>query len=245
MNLLLIVLGSLAIVTRAQRPLNTTTNLTSVFTGPFFVMPTAQSVPTKLPLGPGGPRNGGAFYSNTNRESTGIRNNNRDRLPPPHSNSHLDIFTPALSSVGGQLQQPAQTNPVPINRLQSVKNIRKNSLNVIRDLVKNGNQTHIHGRKVNNPEKLFSTREEIDKRPSSEGSFVEKVKIMRPEISHTPSTPAYNIDDVDGGEKLGIKCTFEKPCAWTYDTVNVTGSNFEVTTGIQLKEANLTGLYWF
>jgi S-formylglutathione hydrolase FrmB len=58
---------------------------------------------------------------------------------------------------------------------------------------------------------------------------------------HTPSPSPINVDDIDFDEKLGVKCSFEKPCAWTFDQ-NVTGANFEVVTGAMLKDANVTGL---
>lgn len=61
------------------------------------------------------------------------------------------------------------------------------------------------------------------------------------QIQHTPSPPLNLNEDFDQDEKQGIKCSFERPCAWKYDA-NVTGYNFEVKTGLELKEQNLTGI---
>lgn len=246
MNLLraLIVLGSLAIVARTQRPLNTTTNVTSVLTEPFFVKPTSVSSKQQYP-GPEQRGGGGAIYYSSVHETPGIRN--KERTPPQHPNSHLDIFVPPLTVVGGQ--QSAQPAPAPNNRLHKVQKGR-NKFNVLRDLIKNSNSTrtfeHSIGRKVSKPEPYVQTGPTDDSdvsRPSSKGEAIQKIKDLQrlQDNQHTPSPPSHNIDDIDFDEKLGVKCSFEKPCAWTFDT-NVTGTNFEVTSGVSLKESNVTGL---
>lgn len=65
-----------------------------------------------------------------------------------------------------------------------------------------------------------------------------KDQLINRTYMHTPSPPS-NMDDYDFDEKLGVKCTFEKQCSWTYDEVD--GSNFFVTTGANLTLANITG----
>lgn len=244
MNLrVFLLLGSLAIIARAQRPLNTTTNGTSVLTEPFFVKPTSILSKQQYPEQRGG---GGSYYSNVH-DSPGIRN--KERTPPQHPNSHLDIFVPPLNVVGGQ--QSAQPAPAPNNRLHKVQKSRQNKFSMIREMIRNSSSTngidHVIGKKVSQPERQVATgpidESKIESRPSSKGEAIQKIKDMQrvQNNQHTPSPPSYNVDDVDFDEKLGVKCSFEKQCAWTFDT-NVTGPNFEVTTGVNLKDSNITGL---
>lgn len=239
--------GSLAILTRAQRPLNTTTNGTSVLTEPFFVKPTGLGSKQEQTRGGGG----NSFYSSVH-DPTGIRNKER-MMTPPHPNSHLDIFIPPLNVVGGQ-QSAQQLNPGPNTRLHTAHKQRPSKFNVLRELVKTANATQgfDHGilkKKVpSKPEPFVQTSPHDDpdkemKGPSSKGEAIQKIKDLRiaQDNQHTPSPPSYNHDDIDVDEKLGVKCSFEKPCAWTFSK-NVSGSNFEVTTGALLKESNVTGL---
>lgn len=247
MNLLrgIILLGSLAIVTRAQRPLNTTTNGTAVLTDPWFVKPTSvsgkhQYVEQNRMSGSGHHQNG--------HESTGIRNTERIPPPPhPNLNTHLDIFMPPLNVVGGQ--QPAQTIAAPNNRVHKTPKT-KDKVKVLRDWMKNSNATRNfeHGtiRKVMSPQPYLQAGpgEDLDReanRPPAKNEAFQKIKnLQRNYTQHTPPPPVQNHEDVDFDEKLGVKCSFEKPCAWTFDT-NVSGSNFEVMTGVMLKETNVTG----
>lgn len=76
---------------------------------------------------------------------------------------------------------------------------------------------------------------------SAKNALTKVKEVVSEHIQHTPPPPSHNSEDIDQDEKQGIKCTFEKPCAWKYDK-NVTGDNFEVRTGLELKEMNLTGL---
>lgn len=236
-------LGSLAIVSRAQRPLNTTiANATSaVLTEPFFVKPTSISTKQQHPEQRGG---GGAYYSSVH-DAPGIRN--KDRMPATNPNSHLDqVWIPPMNSVG---QQPISA---PNNRLHKVQRTRQNKFSTIREML-NSNVTrqldlNSIGKTVSKPERFEAgPREEGEKdgesRPSSKGESLQKIKELQrsQDNQHTPSPPSYNSDDIDFDEKLGVKCSFEKQCAWTFDT-NVTGPNFEVTTGVALKESNVTGL---
>lgn len=254
MNLLraLILLGSLAIVARAQRPLNTTTNVTSVLTEPFFVKPTSISSKQHYPE----QRGGGGNYFSSSHDSPGIRNKDR-MMQPPHQNSLKENSTLPLNLVG----QSVQLAPVPNNRLHTVQKGRVNKYSMIRDMVKNADSPRqdsrgqgVHhelsiGRKVSKPEPFvqsgpYDNSESKDiSRPFSKGEAIQRIKDMQrtQDNQHTPSPPSYNVDDIDFDEKLGVKCSFEKPCAWTYDTTNVSGSNFEVTTGKNLKETNVTG----
>lgn len=209
--------------------------------------PTSISTKHQYP-GPEQRGGGGATYYSSVHDSTGIRN--KERMPPPHPNSHLDIFIPPLNVVGGQ--QSAQPIPAPNNRLHKVQKGR-NKFTVLRDLMKNPNSTrgfeHSIGKQVSKPEPFMQAGPHDDadskdvSRPSSKGEAIQRIKDLRnlQDNQHTPSPPSYNIDDIDVDEKLGVKCSFEKPCAWTYDT-NVNGTNFEVTTGVLLKESNVTGL---
>lgn len=250
MNLLRVffLLGSIAIIARAQRPLNTTTNGTAVLTEPFFVKPTSILAKQQYPEQRGG---GGSYYSSVH-DSPGIRN--KERTPSQHPNSHLDIFVPPLNVVGGQ--QSAQPAPAPNNRLHKVQKQRVNKFSIIRNLTKNssfgGNDYvidssggHVIGKAVSTPLRQIGNSNgdpKIESRPSSKGEAIQKIKDMQKNEynQHTPSPPSYNVDDIDFDEKLGVKCSFEKQCAWTFDT-NVTGPNFEVTTGVHLKESNVTG----
>jgi hypothetical protein len=257
----LLVFGSLLEATLAQRPLNTTTNLTNVLTEPFFVKPTGISAKQMYVK----QRDGGSssFAGNSNnQEALGIRNKER-LLPPPHQNSHLDIFVPPLNVVDGQQQDPplpAQQGPAANNRLHKVQKQRVNKFSLIRQITtslnnssRGGFEGNNIGRAVSKPERLQtglggvrdpnSDPSDQISRPSSSGHSLTLIKdtIRNQENQHTPSPPPYNADDIDFNEKLGVKCSFEKPCAWTYD-VNVTGPNFEVTTGVNLKESNVTGL---
>lgn len=220
----LILLGSLTVLASAQRPLNITTNVAPVLTEPFFVKPER--------------RDGGGTYQ---PDATGIRN--RERLTPPHSSSHLDMFIPPLNSLGGpQSGQASQAN-------RRLLKPHQNKVGLVLEMMKNPNMTKTFERKtVRRPEAYISTgphdeQEKSSNGPSSEGKSIKALQKMRDDRidQHTPSPPPVNMDDIDVDEKLGVKCSFEKPCAWTFDT-NVTGPNFEVTTGVLLKESNVTGL---
>lgn len=183
-------------------------------------------------------RGGGSLtYYSSVFNSTGIRN--KERMPPPHPNSNVDTF-PSLNFVG-RTQQSAQQIPGPSNRLHNPKP-RQNKLGEVRDLL-NSNFSKVSDRKnVAKPEAYISTFPHEDQKKLSNGDALKALQKLREESNdqHTPSPPKTNVDDVDVDEKTGVKCTFEKPCAWTFDT-NVLGPNFEVATGLQLKEANSTG----
>jgi len=258
-------IGCLFVAARSQRPLNTTTNSTAILTEPFFVKPTSiiAARPHPEQRGVGG---GSLFYGN--HETTGI-NRNRERFPaPPHHNldgtSHLDIFVPPLNGVGGLAMLPAAApNQTPAaNRLHKPNKSRANKFNQLRELSKNGNYSKnggsgyslghgyiTHGKIESKPQPFQDpdpNENPADKeisRPSSNGESLKAIRDMQQRYNnqHTPSPPAYNPDEIDFDEKLGVKCTFEKPCAWTWETINVTGSNFEVTTGNNLTMANITG----
>lgn len=239
--------------TFAQRPLNTTTNLTNVVIEPFFVKPTSITAKQMYVK----PRDGGSsFVSNSNGyDSLGIRNKER-MLPPSHPNSHLDIFVPPLNVGGGQSDdQSTHHIPPANNRLHKPRPQRVNKFAQIKFMTNNANASWaggsgfdsiITGKTVSKPEAHVQSGSE--KQPSvpdnllhPESSFKTiKDQIRIQNNQHTPPPPPNNGDDIDTDEKLGIKCSFEKPCAWTFDQ-NVTGPNFEVTSGLKLKKSNLTG----
>lgn len=244
-------LGSLAILTRAQRPLNTTTNGTAVLLEPFFVKPTSISSPKNSYPGPDQTRisGSGSYYSSIH-DPNGIRNKEGGMLPPLHQNTHLDMFNPPL---GGQPLAP-QVNPAnKVHVRNPPKSGRGKAFNALRDLIKNPNATrnfdgHSIGKKVSKPEPFIDDNthddlklKDVDRRPSSEGKAIQMIKDLRnqQDNQHTPSPPSNSLEDVDSDETMGVKCSFEKPCSWTFD--NVTGSNFKVTTGAALKASNITG----
>lgn len=246
----LTLLAQLIITIRSQRPLNTTTNTTSVLTEPFFVKPTSI---IKF-YHPEQRSNGGGILHQSNQELSGILIKER-KLPPSHPNSHLDIFVPHIN-VGDQTMNSAQSQassaPAANNRLHKVNKIRLGKINQLRELTKNPNITRLasftHGKIASKPlpynqgTNADNGDDLASSGPSSNGNSLNKIKIMQREqynMQHTPSPPPY-IDDIDFDEKLGVKCTFEKPCAWTWDK-NVTGPNFEVITGANLTKNNVTG----
>lgn len=245
---------SLFALVMAQRPLNTTTNLTNVLTEPFFVKPTSISAKQLYVK----QRDGGNLNTH---ESPGIRNNER-LVPLPHPNSHLDMFNPPLNvAAEDDPSQPNVQAPAAPNRLHKVKQQRVNKFSLIRQMTNMNNSMRGNydvgnniGRPVSKPERLQTGNNGLGgvnsdpsdqiSRPSSSGHSLTLIKdtIRNQDNQHTPSPPPNNVDDIDFDEKLGVKCSFEKPCAWTFDTgPNITGPNFEVTTGLSLKESNVTG----
>lgn len=250
-QLLSLLVFTLALIVRAQRPLNTT-NTSSVLIEPFFVKPTSTSTSRYYPE----QRGGGNPYFNTN-DPNGSRRGERI-IPAPNG----DVFVPSLNGIVGdhgssQSQVPAS------NRLHKVNKQRQNkfTINHLYQLAKNPNFTlnqqppyrgEVHGvittKKEARPEKLFSgPNDNLDgevkqKTDWSAGHSIQQVQqqLKSRNNMHTPSPPNAT-DDIDFDEKLGVKCTFEKPCAWSYDT-NVNGTNFEVTTGSNLTNANKTGV---
>ncbi|XP_070504088.1 tyrosine-protein kinase receptor-like [Chironomus tepperi] len=245
---------ALMVTVRSQRPLNTT-NTSSVLLEPFFVKPTSTSTQKYYPEQRGG--GGGNPYFNSNDPLSPRRG---DRLMPQPNG---DVFVPSISGVvadhgNSQSQVPAS------NRLHKVNKQRQSkfTINHLYQLAKNPNFTlnqqslhrgEVHGvittKKEARPEKFFSgPNDNLDGQQkqktewSAGHSFLEvQQQLKNKNHMHTPSPPSYVADDVDFDEKLGVKCTFEKPCAWSYDT-NVNGTNFEVTTGANLTNANITGV---
>jgi hypothetical protein len=222
-----------------QRPLNTTTNLTNVLTEPFFVIPT--NIPQKQMYGKA--RDGA-------HETMGIRNKERNQLTNPHKEK---INLPPLNVAHeDDIHLPSYQSP-PANRLHTVNRSKLSKFAQIKLMnMANANSTRgggldfSIGKKVSKPA-AFQTgpdnqpkNGEGDLNQRSNPLTVIKNTIRNQDNQHTPSPPSYNVDDIDSDEKLGVKCSFEKPCAWTFEQ-NVTGPNFEVMTGVMLKEANVTG----
>lgn len=230
---LLILLASLMIVANAQRPLNTT-NQIAILSEPFFVKPTSTS------------RN-----AIPEMRSAGSK---PDRSYPPDSDyaqvqtSHLGITK--LHKVDRERQKK-------MDQLSSSNGSKKGSFNSLKTMFKDPN-SELNQRVSDN----FSVGIVKTNEPLTPGSYTADrnhsatnldVRIVQPRPAfnvlkdqlnnktflHTPVTPAYDLD-YDFDEKLGVKCTFEKPCPWTFQ--NVEGNNFEVTTGANLTLANITGL---
>jgi hypothetical protein len=250
----MLLVGSLLIfLVRAQRPLNTT-NTSGILTDPFFIKPTSTSSKYYPEQRIGG---GGSLpYYNANDQSERNRGN---RVYLPHPNSQQDVFIPAINGVVTDHNNGAQSSVPASNRLHKVNKARQNKLaaiNQINNLLLMGKtpnsnftaSTHNYGREVftpkkdPRPEKLYQPHEgyEGPKSPSSQGESIAAIKDQLKNIYHTPIPPPNTHDDIDFDEKLGVKCTFEKACAWSYDT-NVNGTNFEVTTGENLTNLNVTG----
>lgn len=254
-NCQLLSLVALVVVVQAQRPLNST-NTSSVQLEPFFVKPTSTSTSRYYPE----QRGGGNPYFNS-QDPSAPRRVGGERLMPPSPNG--EVFVPSLNGIVGdhgssQSQVPAS------NRLHKVNKQRQSkfTINHLYQLTKNSNfslnqqppyRGEVHGiittKKEARPEKLFSgpndnlDQQQKQKTEWSAGYSFHEVQqqLKNKNHMHTPSPPSYVADDIDFDEKLGVKCTFEKPCAWSYDT-NVNGTNFEVTTGSNLTNANITGV---
>lgn len=165
---------------------------------------------------------------------------------------------------GSHNQQVPQAQQVPKeHRLHKVHPGRANAFNKLRDIEKNAklndmyNQLNFNSsdsstglllkRPIYSEPRIQDGEIGHELHPSFENSSPKiAMKIIKEAVAeqnhqHTPSPPSNDNDNIDQDEKQGIKCTFEKPCAWTYEQ-NVTGSNFELKTGLELKEMNLTGL---
>lgn len=230
----------------AQRPLNTTTNLTNVLTEPFFVKPTSFS--TKQMYGK--TRDGSSFNTH---ESIGIRNKER-MIPPPHPNSHMDIFNPPLNVGGGHddPHPPPHQAPPSQNRLHTVNRKNFNKFAQIKQMsMASANSSRVLDYNIGTIKKniksepFMSGPDNQQRGVDADGQRSNPLTVIKNTIrnqdnQHTPSPPPNNVDDIDFDEKLGVKCSFEKPCAWTFEQ-NVTGPNFEIVTGVMLKEANVTG----
>jgi hypothetical protein len=235
-----LILASFTTVCFTQRPLNTTINSTSVHTEPFFVKPKDLN-------------RGVQDLHHFPSYAEGFRNRERYAMPP------LDPSPP---------QQPldgSQTGHVPTsNRLHKVN---KGAFKKLREMENKAKIADAHSKYNDLLQNHNVSEGSILRRPSEErkvftekridlpGSGLEKdlatqpknplnvIKELSNSIQHTPSPPPHNEENyinIDPDEKQGVKCSFEKACAWTYEK-NVGGNNFEVTTGLNLTESNVTG----
>lgn len=231
-----LVLLRASLLVLAQRPLNTTTNLTNVLTEPFFVIPT--NIPQKQMYGKA--RDGA-------HETIGIRNRERIPLSNPHKEK---INLPPLNVAHDDDIHPSSVYQAPpANRLHTVNRSKLSKFAQIKlmnmaNATRGGGLDFSIGKKVSKPE-AYKTG--LDNQPKNGDGDVQrnpllviKNTIRNQDNQHTPSPPPYNVDEIDSDEKLGVKCSFEKPCAWSFEQ-NVTGPNFEVMTGVMLREANVTG----
>jgi hypothetical protein len=238
-----LILASVTTVSFAQRPLNTTINSTSVHTEPFFVKPKDLNRGVQdLHHFPG--------------YAEGYRNRERYAM----SHTALDSSPPQQPSDGSQSQVPTSNrlhkhnkNKNAFKKLQEMNNKAKlaESQSKYNDLLQNHNISE--GSILRRP--LEERKVFTEKRIDLPGSGLEKdiasqaknplnvIKELSSSIQHTPSPPPHHEDNfvnIDPDEKQGVKCSFEKACAWTYER-NVGGNNFEVTTGLNLTESNVTG----
>lgn len=243
---LLLLLASLMIVANAQRPLNTT-NTINFLLEPFFVKPTSTSSRNAIPemRSAGSKADRSAYPSDF---SHGFSKENPNGQVQPHlQNANIN----KLHKVDRERQRK-------MDQLSLNSSSKKGSFNALKIIV--NNPSHEFNQRSDN----FSVGVVRKNEPLTPGSFrdpqdqnhsannVDSIVVQpRPAFNvlkdqlnnktflHTPVTPAYD-QDYDFDEKLGVKCTFEKPCSWTFE--NVEGSNFEVTTGVNLTLANITGL---
>ncbi|XP_037948147.1 ALK tyrosine kinase receptor [Teleopsis dalmanni] len=81
--------------------------------------------------------------------------------------------------------------------------------------------------------------EDVDDEHDPMQVIKEKMRITAPKSnpyeSHTEATPSSEIED-----QLGVKCTFETPCAWKW-TENLP-DGFQILSGAELAKRNMTGL---
>jgi hypothetical protein len=253
-QIVLILLVSLAIVANAQRPLNTT-NTSGYLTEPFFVKPTSTSSRNAIP------EMRAAGGSKPDRE--------RPPYPPDSYYSHGYIQEHPNGQAQPPRQQitiPNKLHKVDRERMKKLEssnsNSKKGSFNIFRNIAHDPNHElnqrsenisigTLFIRKTNEPnapnfhvsDRNLSVSQadnyDLHMKPPQTAFNDLKNTLNNKSYLHTPSPPPYS-EDYDFDEKLGVKCSFEKPCAWTYD-LNVEGSNFEVTTGVNLTQANITG----
>lgn len=245
---LLILLATLAIVAKAQRPLNTT-NTSNLLTEPFFIKPTSTSNRNAIPemRAAGGSKPERPPYPTDLQYSHG-----REHLQPPRPapvEKKLHKVDPARWR---KIEQNNKNSRGGFNEFRAIANDPNHELN---QPGRNINYTHgvaVLYPKLNEPKP--PNRYELDKHtnlddfppqpPPIPDSPLNNLKnqLFNKTYMHTPSPPS-NMEDYDIDEKLGVKCTFEKPCSWTYDEVD--GSNFFVTTGANLTSANITGGHFY
>lgn len=248
---LLMLLATLAIGAKAQRPLNTT-NTSNLLTEPFFVKPTSMSNRNAIPetRTAGGSKPERPPYPQDVQYSHGYMQ--KEHLQPPR---HQQIQN-KLHKVDRERQRKMDhTNNYSkkgsFNDLRSTLNDPNHELN---QPGRNNNYTHgivqvIYSPKPNEPlpPKHFVNNDphitgdvDFSNQPPVPNSAFKDLKdqLINRTYMHTPSPPS-NTDDYDGDEKQGVKCTFEKPCSWTFNETE--GSNFFVTTGANLTMANITG----
>lgn len=256
---LLLLLIASSLVANAQRPSLNTTNTSNLLTEPFFVKPTSTSSRNAIPeMRSAGSKPDRSSYPDTQYSHGYIKEHpNAQAQPPRHQQNAINKLHKvdparqrALSKVDKNTQQSFGNS-----------NSKKGSFNILKGIANDPN--HEYNQRSDNfsvgvirkNEPLTPGRFKQDQNLTSANNLEDHVNLqpwppnkafndLKNQLNnksylHTPSPPPY-ADDYDSDEKLGVKCTFEKPCAWTYDHVD-SGSNFEVTTGANLTYANLTG----
>lgn len=247
---LLILLASLAIVVKGQRPLNTT-NTSNLLTEPFFIKPTSTSNRNAIPemRAAGGSKPERPPYPSDLQYSHGYLQ--KEHLQPPR---HLPE------------RKLHKVDPARMRKMEHTNNYnKKGSFNDLRQIANDPNHelnqpgrnnSYTHGIPVlfaknneplppksyirdqnTNPDDFLPQQPPIPNSPFKDL----KDQLINRTYMHTPSPPS-NQEDYDNEEKLGVKCTFEKPCSWTFDEAD--GSNFFVTTGTNLTLANITGEFY-
>jgi hypothetical protein len=244
---LLILLATLAIVAKAQRPLNTT-NTSNLLTEPFFIKPTSTSNRNAIPemRAAGGSRPERPPYPSDVQYSHGYLQ--KEHLQPPR---HQPIEK-KLHKVDPARMRKMENNNYKKSSIHDLRQTLNDPNHELNQPGRNNSYTHgvqIFHAKPNEP--LPPKRFEFDNKHINPDEFAPqqppipnspfkdlKDQLINRTYMHTPSPPS-NFEDYDVDEKLGVKCTFEKPCTWTYDEAD--GSNFFVTSGANLTAANMTG----
>jgi hypothetical protein len=245
-----LLLASLVIVANAQRPLNTT-NTSNFLTEPFFIKPTSTSSRNAIPeMRSAGSKPDRSSYPAETQYSHGVirEHPNAQAQPPRHQQNAIN----KLHKVDRERQRKME---------QSTANSKKGSFNILKGIA--NDPTHELNQRSDNfsvgvirknepapPNRrvlpqdqninlnVFDEQGNLPSWPPNKAFYDLKHQLNNKSYLHTPSPPEYN-EENDFDEKLGIKCTFEKPCAWTFDYFEE--GNFEVTTGVGLTQANLTG----
>jgi hypothetical protein len=165
----------------------------------------------------------------------GFRSRERYPMPHPIDPSQLQPLD------GSQSQVPSQ------NRLHVVIPNRKGAFKKLQELeIRKKYNDQLSMQNLN-----YSEGVEVKRKPSNSSKRIDltpetknPIRMIQDELSgtiqHTPSPPPHDIH-VDPDEKQGVKCSFDKPCAWTFDKDVPDGSNFYVTNGIELSNQNMTG----
>ena len=246
----LLVLLTLVVWSQAQRPLNTT-NTSNLLTEPFFIKPTSTSNRNVIPeLRTAGSKHDRLPYPADTHYSNGYMQKEHPQ-PPRHQPIPNKLHKVDRERMRKMEHSNSYSKKGSFNDLRQIANDPNHELN---QPGRNNNYTHgvqVLFPKSNEPlppNRLFelnkphlSSNDDFVQQPAIPNSPFRDLKdqLTNKTYMHTPSPPS-NMEDYDFDEKLGVKCTFEKPCSWTFDEID--GSNFFVTSGANLTLANITGM---